>query len=84
MIVRPPQLGTAEVADAAGSGSPRVGVVFRLWQCDKENHGGREGLLQTVLPSSIAWLALTLLISECRTKKEYCFSARQRRNATSN
>ena len=24
-------------------GSPRVDVVFRLWQCDKENHGWREG-----------------------------------------
>ena len=22
---------------------PRVEVVFRLWQCDKENHGWREG-----------------------------------------
>jgi hypothetical protein len=24
-------------------GSPRVDVVFRSWQCDKENHGWREG-----------------------------------------
>ena len=24
-------------------GSPRVDVVFRLWQCDKKNHGWREG-----------------------------------------
>jgi hypothetical protein len=24
-------------------GLPRVDVVFRLWQCDKENHGRREG-----------------------------------------
>ena len=24
-------------------GSPRVDVVFRLWQCDKENHGWCEG-----------------------------------------
>jgi hypothetical protein len=23
--------------------SPRVDVVFSLWQCDKENHGWREG-----------------------------------------
>ena len=23
--------------------SPRIGVVFWLGQCDKENHGGREG-----------------------------------------
>jgi hypothetical protein len=24
-------------------GSPRVDVVFRLWQCDKDNHAWREG-----------------------------------------
>jgi hypothetical protein len=24
-------------------GLPRDDVVFRLWQCDKENHGWREG-----------------------------------------
>ena len=29
-------------------GSPRVDVVFSLWQCDKENHGWREGLPLTV------------------------------------
>ena len=29
---------------------PRVGVVFRLWQCDKENQGWREGPPLTVLP----------------------------------
>jgi hypothetical protein len=54
-------------------GSPRVDLVFRLWQCDKENHRWREGSPQTVLPSSIGWLAFTLLVSPCRTKKEYCF-----------
>jgi|NGEPerStandDraft_6_1074524.scaffolds.fasta_scaffold286041_1 hypothetical protein len=54
-------------------GSPRVDIVFRLWQCDKENHGWREGPPQTVLPSSIRWLAFTLLVSQRRTKKEYCF-----------
>ena len=30
-------------------GSPRVDVVFRLWECDKENHGWREGPPVTVL-----------------------------------
>ena len=30
------------------AGSPRVDVVFRLWQCDKENHGWREGPPLTV------------------------------------
>jgi hypothetical protein len=29
-------------------GSPRVDVVFRLWQCDKENHGWRGGPPLTV------------------------------------
>ena len=24
-------------------GSPRLDVAFRFWECDKENHGGREG-----------------------------------------
>ena len=33
--------------------SPRVDVVFRLWQCDKKNHGWREGL-PLVLPARIA------------------------------
>ena len=29
-------------------GSPRVDVVFCFWQCDKENHGWREGPPLTV------------------------------------
>jgi hypothetical protein len=33
---------------AAARGSPRAGVVFRLGQCDKENHGWREGPSLTV------------------------------------
>jgi len=24
-------------------GSPRIDLVFRFWQCDKKNHGWREG-----------------------------------------
>src|SRR5580698_428132 len=35
-------------AIAAGLQSPRVGVVFRLRQCDKENQGWREGPPLTV------------------------------------
>jgi len=27
---------------------PRLGVVFGVWQCDKENHGWREGPPLTV------------------------------------
>jgi len=38
-------------------GSPRVDVVFRLWQCDKENHGWREGPPLTVLWQSVDLLA---------------------------
>ena len=34
-------------------GSPRVDVVFRLWQCDKDNHGWREGPSLTVLWQSV-------------------------------
>ena len=36
--------GRRDIAAAGGpAGSPRVDVVFRLWQCDKKNHGWREG-----------------------------------------
>src|SRR3984893_14432982 len=38
-------------------GQPRVDVVFRLWQCDKENHGWREGPPVTVLRPSFDLLA---------------------------
>ena len=40
-------------------GSPRDDVVFRLWQCDKENHGWREGPPLTVPAKvSICWSGL--------------------------
>ena len=53
-------------------GSPRVDVVFRLWQCDKENHGWREGPPVTVLCQGFDLLAgaFTLRQSQFRTKKE--------------
>jgi hypothetical protein len=56
-------------------GSPRVDVVFRLWQCDKENHGWCEGPPVTVLCQSFrsAGRAFTLRLSQFRTKKEYSF-----------
>jgi hypothetical protein len=39
----------SDIAAARGPvGSPRVDVVFRLWQCDKKNHGWREGPPLTV------------------------------------
>jgi hypothetical protein len=31
--------------------SPRVELVFGLWQCDKKNHGWREGP-----PLTVSWL----------------------------
>jgi hypothetical protein len=36
---------------------PRLDVVFRLWQCDKKNHGWREGPPVTVLCQSFDLLA---------------------------
>jgi len=48
---------------------PRVDIVFRLWQCDNENHGWREGPPQTLLLSSIGWLAFALPVRQCRTKR---------------
>jgi len=40
-------------------GLPRDDVVFRLWQCDKENHGWREGPPLTVpAKASICWPGL--------------------------
>ena len=41
--------GIASAAIAAGLPLPRIGVVFRLWQCDKENQDWREGPPLTVL-----------------------------------
>ena len=55
---------------------PGVDVVFRLWQCDKENHGWREGPPVTVLWQSFrsAGRAFTLRLNQLRTKKEYSFA----------
>ena len=40
-------------------GLPRLDVVFRLWQCDKQNHGWREGPPLTVpCQDSICWPGL--------------------------
>jgi hypothetical protein len=55
-------------------GSPRVDIVFWFRQCDKKNHGWREGQPLTVpLPKfRSAGRAFTLLQSQFRMKKEYC------------
>jgi hypothetical protein len=57
-------------------GSPRLNVVFRLWQWDKENHGWREGPPLTA-PGKVrsAGQAFTLQQSQIPTKKEYCFAS---------
>src|ERR1035441_9637349 len=65
------------MASAGGPrGSPRVAVVFLLWQCDKENHGWCEGPPVTVLCQSFrsAGRAFTLRLNQFRTKKEYSFT----------
>ncbi len=50
-------------------------LSFALWQCDKDNHGWREGPPLTVLwqRASICWPGLHPPVSQFRTKKEYCF-----------
>jgi hypothetical protein len=53
----------------------RVDVVFCLWQCDKKNHGWREGPAadRSLLKSRSAGRPFTLRLSQFRTKKEYSF-----------
>jgi hypothetical protein len=54
--------------------SPRLDVVFVRWQCDKENHGWREGPPRPFPAKvSICWPGLHPPVSQFRTKKEYCF-----------
>src|SRR5215469_14219055 len=54
-------------------GLPRDHLVFRIWQCDKKNHGWREGP-----PVTVSWQSFDLLAgpspsrqNQLRTKKEY-------------
>jgi hypothetical protein len=58
-------------------GLPRDDVVFCLWQCDKKNHGWREGP-----PVTVSWQSFDLLAgpspsrqNQLRTKKEYSSEA---------
>jgi hypothetical protein len=53
-------------------GLPRDDVVFRLWQCDKENHGWREGPPLTV-PAKVSGPSPSGKVSS--NEKEYCFAA---------
>ncbi len=54
-------------------GLPRNDVVFRFWQCDKENHGWREGPPMTLPCQSFDLLAgpSPSRRNQLRTKKEY-------------
>jgi len=54
----------------------RLDVVFRFGQCDKENHGWREGP-----PLTVPWQSFDLLAgpspsrqNQLRTKEEYSFA----------
>jgi hypothetical protein len=56
-------------------GLPRIDIVFRFGQCDKENHGWREGP-----PLTVACKRFDLLAGpspsrhhQIQTKEEYCF-----------
>jgi hypothetical protein len=50
--------------------SPRIGLVFGLWQCDKENHGWREGPpLTDSLQGCDLWRAFTLPINQLERKR---------------
>src|SRR6516225_683496 len=66
-------MGIAAVTAPAGSRSPRRSLVLRIWQCDKKNHGWREGP-----PVTVSWQSFDLLAgpspsrqNQLRTKKEY-------------
>ena len=51
-----------------------LGLALRLWQCDKENHGWREGLpLKRTLPGIDLVTGLHPPGKSVRTKTEYCF-----------
>jgi hypothetical protein len=55
-------------------GSPRVDVVFRLWQCDKKNHRWREGSPRPFPAKvSICWPGLHPPANQLRTKKNTAF-----------
>ena len=53
------------------AGLPGDDVVFRLWQCDKENHGWREGAPLTVhAKTSICGWAFTLSAKSSYERKK--------------
>jgi hypothetical protein len=77
-LLQPPSVADDRLVateGAQGSRSPRCGLVFCFWQCDKKNHGWREGPPVTVsCQVSICWSGLHPPASQFRTKREYCFA----------
>jgi hypothetical protein len=76
MIVRLPQQGQTRGSSESGISVTPERSCFRLWQCDKKNHGWREGPPLTVPCQSFDLLAgpsPSGKVSQSRTKKEYCF-----------
>ena len=66
-------------------GSPRVDVVFRLWQCDKENHGWCEGLPLTVAAKFRSEdPAFTLSVKTVSNEKRILRSIAERHHRTQN
>ena len=54
---------------------PRLAIVFRLWQCDKENHGWREGPPLTVSAKfRSAGRAFTLPVKSVSNEKRILLS----------
>ena len=78
MIVSLPQNGTSPRQEVQRD-LPRVDVVFRLWQCDKENHGWREGPPLTVPAKvSICWPGLHPPVKSVSNEKRILLSAARR------
>jgi hypothetical protein len=70
-------VGKADIAVAGDPTElPRIQVVFRLWQCDKQNHGWPGGTATDRLLPKLrsGGPAFTLRQSQLRTKEEYCFA----------
>jgi hypothetical protein len=64
-------------------GSPRVDVVFVLWQCDQENHGWREGPPRPFPAKvSICWLGLHPPVKSVSNEKRILLSVGEREPLT--
>ena len=61
-------------SSAAGgaTGSPRLDVVFGLRQCDKKNHGWREGP-----PVTVSWQSFDLLVGPSPSRQKISFERKK-------